>query len=177
MSSKIDTNDHIISFEDVHKWFGNFHVLKGINIKIDKGEVVVVFGPSGSGKSTFIRTINRLEEHQNGKITIDGITKYYLLDTGASDLIINREIERDLLINGSIRQEDYLGKQSYILADNKEVNAQLVRLKNVKIGDYILNNVIAAIIDEGSLLCGTGLLNKFRKYEIINDEGILILYK
>ena len=43
MSSKIDTNDHIISFEDVHKWFGNFHVLKGINIKIDKGEVVVVF--------------------------------------------------------------------------------------------------------------------------------------
>ena len=73
MSSNIDTNDHIISFEDVHKWFGNFHVLKGINIKIDKGEVVVVFGPSGSGKSTFIRTINRLEEHQNGKITIDGI--------------------------------------------------------------------------------------------------------
>ncbi len=73
MSSKINTNDHIISFEDVHKWFGNFHVLKGINIKIDKGEVVVVFGPSGSGKSTFIRTINRLEEHQNGKITIDGI--------------------------------------------------------------------------------------------------------
>ena len=73
MSSKIDTNDHIISFEDVHKWFGNFHVLKGINIKIDKGEGVVVFGPSGSGKSTFIRTINRLEEHQNGKITIDGI--------------------------------------------------------------------------------------------------------
>tara|TARA_B100000029_G_scaffold93724_1_gene83834 strand:- start:31064 stop:31816 length:753 start_codon:yes stop_codon:yes gene_type:complete len=73
MSSKIDKNYHIISFEDVHKWFGNFHVLKGINIKIDKGEVVVVFGPSGSGKSTFIRTINRLEEHQNGKITIDGI--------------------------------------------------------------------------------------------------------
>tara|TARA_B100001123_G_C15302630_1_gene1021582 strand:- start:494 stop:1246 length:753 start_codon:yes stop_codon:yes gene_type:complete len=73
MSSKIDKNYHIISFEDVHKWFGNFHVLKGINITIDKGEVVVVFGPSGSGKSTFIRTINRLEEHQNGKITIDGI--------------------------------------------------------------------------------------------------------
>ena len=58
-----------------------------------------------------------------------------------------------------------------------KVTHQLVRLKNVKIGDYILNNVIAAIIDEGSLLCGTGLLNKFRKYELINDEGILILYK
>jgi len=73
MSSKIDANDPIISFKDVHKWFGSFHVLKGINIEIDKGEVVVVFGPSGSGKSTFIRTINRLEEHQNGEITIDGI--------------------------------------------------------------------------------------------------------
>ena len=73
MSNKIDTNDPIILFEQVHKWFGDFHVLKGIDIEIDKGEVVVVFGPSGSGKSTFIRTINRLEEHQNGKITIDGI--------------------------------------------------------------------------------------------------------
>ena len=73
MSSKIDANDPIISLKDVHKWFGSFHVLKGINIEIDKGEVVVVFGPSGSGKSTFIRTINRLEEHQNGEITIDGI--------------------------------------------------------------------------------------------------------
>ncbi|MFL2640006.1 MAG: amino acid ABC transporter ATP-binding protein [Dehalococcoidia bacterium] len=73
MSNKIDTNDPIILFEQVHKWFGDFHVLKGINIEIGKGEVVVVFGPSGSGKSTFIRTINRLEEHQNGKITIDGI--------------------------------------------------------------------------------------------------------
>jgi general L-amino acid transport system ATP-binding protein len=73
MSIEIDTDHPIILFEDVHKWFGDFHVLKGINIEIDKGEVVVVFGPSGSGKSTFIRTINRLEEHQNGKITIDGI--------------------------------------------------------------------------------------------------------
>ena len=126
---------------------------------------------------SYVPLVDYLGKGYKIKITIDGITKYYLLDTGASDLIINREIERDLLINGSIRQEDYLGKESYILADNKEVNAQLVRLKNVKIGDYILNNVIAAIIDEGSLLCGTGLLNKFRKYELINDEGILILYK
>jgi general L-amino acid transport system ATP-binding protein len=57
----------------VHKWFGNFHVLRGITTTIKRGEVVVVFGPSGSGKSTFIRTINRLEEHQRGDITVDGI--------------------------------------------------------------------------------------------------------
>ena len=65
--------DGMIVFRDVHKWFGDFHVLKGVNINIERGEVVVVFGPSGSGKSTFIRTINRLEEHQRGQIIVDGV--------------------------------------------------------------------------------------------------------
>jgi len=63
----------IIICQDVHKWFDRLHVLKGISISIKAGEVVVVFGPSGSGKSTFIRTINRLEEHQRGTIIVDGI--------------------------------------------------------------------------------------------------------
>ena len=67
-----ETED-IIIFRDVHKWFGNFHVLRGITTTIKRGEVVVIFGPSGSGKSTFIRTINRLEEHQQGDIIVDGI--------------------------------------------------------------------------------------------------------
>lgn len=66
-------NDDIIICEDVHKWFGEFHVLRGINIRIQRGEKVVICGPSGSGKSTFIRTINRLEEHQQGRIIVDGI--------------------------------------------------------------------------------------------------------
>lgn len=65
--------DPIIICRDVHKWFGHFHALRGINMNVDKGEVVVIFGPSGSGKSTFIRTINRLEEHQKGTIIVDGI--------------------------------------------------------------------------------------------------------
>ena len=69
----VDKNNDIIVYRDVHKWFGNFHVLRGITTTIRKGEVVVVFGPSGSGKSTFIRTINRLEEHQRGDIIVDGI--------------------------------------------------------------------------------------------------------
>ena len=63
----------IIICENVHKWFGDFHVLKGVTMRVKRGEVVVVCGPSGSGKSTFIRTINRLEEHQRGNITVDGI--------------------------------------------------------------------------------------------------------
>ena len=63
----------IISVRDVHKWYGNFQALKGINMEVKKREVIVIFGPSGSGKSTFIRTLNRLEEHQHGQIVVDGI--------------------------------------------------------------------------------------------------------
>jgi len=62
----------LIRIENIHKWFGDFHVLQGITEHISKGEVVVVCGPSGSGKSTFIRCINRLEEIQEGKILVEG---------------------------------------------------------------------------------------------------------
>ena len=65
--------DDMIVCRDVHKWFGDFHVLRGITTTIKRGEVVVIFGPSGSGKSTFIRAINRLEEHQRGDIIVDGV--------------------------------------------------------------------------------------------------------
>ncbi len=63
----------IIICRDVKKWFDDFQALKGISMEVDIGEVIVIFGPSGSGKSTFIRTINRLEEHQGGQIIIDNI--------------------------------------------------------------------------------------------------------
>ena len=70
---RLDVGDDIIICRDVEKWFDDFHVLRGVTISIKKGEVVVIAGPSGSGKSTFIRTINRLEEHQKGDIIVDGI--------------------------------------------------------------------------------------------------------
>lgn len=63
----------IIGIEALNKWYGDFHVLKDITMSINKGEVVCVIGPSGSGKSTLIRCVNRLEEHQQGKITVDGV--------------------------------------------------------------------------------------------------------
>ena len=66
--------DDIIICRDVHKWYGEFEALKGVSMTVKRGEVVVIIGPSGSGKSTFIRTINRLEEHQSGEIIVDGIT-------------------------------------------------------------------------------------------------------
>ena len=70
--SLVAENDIIVT-RDVEKWFDDFHVLRGVSLTLKKGEVVVICGPSGSGKSTFIRTINRLEEHQKGDIIVDGI--------------------------------------------------------------------------------------------------------
>ena len=58
-------SEPIIICKDVHKWYGQFHALRGVSMEVNKGEVIVIFGPSGSGKSTFIRTINRLEEHHH----------------------------------------------------------------------------------------------------------------
>ena len=61
-----------ILLEGVHKWYGQFHVLKNVNLRVTNGERIVICGPSGSGKSTLIRCINRLEEHQSGKILVEG---------------------------------------------------------------------------------------------------------
>ena len=74
MQSKLEVSDEtIIEINDMHKWYGEFHVLKNINITVKRGERIVICGPSGSGKSTLIRCINRLEEHQQGQIIVDGI--------------------------------------------------------------------------------------------------------
>ncbi len=72
-ASPADADTPIISIRRMHKWFGDFHVLKDINLSVMPQERIVVCGPSGSGKSTMIRCINRLEEHQRGKIIVDGI--------------------------------------------------------------------------------------------------------
>jgi general L-amino acid transport system ATP-binding protein len=66
-------DDVMIQMVGVHKWYGQFHVLKDIDLTVYKGERIVICGPSGSGKSTLIRCVNRLEEHQKGKIIVDGI--------------------------------------------------------------------------------------------------------
>jgi general L-amino acid transport system ATP-binding protein len=73
-ASPLQVSDQIaIAITGMNKWYGEFHVLKDINLTVNKGERIVICGPSGSGKSTLIRCINRLEEHQKGKIVVDGI--------------------------------------------------------------------------------------------------------
>jgi len=67
------SDELVINISDMNKWYGQFHVLKDINLTVRRGERIVICGPSGSGKSTLIRCINRLEEHQQGSINVDGI--------------------------------------------------------------------------------------------------------
>ena len=105
------TNDPIIICVDVHKWFDDFHVLKGITTSFKKGEKAVICGPSGSGKSTFIRTINRLEEHQRGTIIVDGI-----------------ELTNDLRNINLIRQEVGMVFQQFNLFPH------LSNIKNITLG-------------------------------------------
>ena len=73
VTKRPDLSATAVEMAGVNKWYGDFHVLKDINLKVMRGERIVVCGPSGSGKSTMIRCINRLEEHQKGKIVVDGI--------------------------------------------------------------------------------------------------------
>ena len=101
----------IIVCRDVHKWFGELHVLRGIDMTVKAGEVLVIFGPSGSGKSTFIRIINRLEEHQRGDIIVDGI-----------------ELTNDIRNIAAIRSEIGMVFQSFNLFPH------LTALQNVTLG-------------------------------------------
>ena len=71
--TKSAAGNYAVTMRGVHKWYGKFHVLKNINLNVEVGEKIVICGPSGSGKSTLIRCINRLEEHQQGEIIVEGI--------------------------------------------------------------------------------------------------------
>ena len=73
MTTSTAPDDTIIQIKELNKWYGDFHVLKNINLDVKKKEKIVICGPSGSGKSTLIRCINRLEEHQRGQIIVDGV--------------------------------------------------------------------------------------------------------
>jgi general L-amino acid transport system ATP-binding protein len=71
-TERLPSDGAMIEIIEMHKWFGDFHVLQGINLTVAKQERIVICGPSGSGKSTLIRCVNRLEEHQRGRIIVDG---------------------------------------------------------------------------------------------------------
>ncbi len=131
----------------------------------------------GDDFSSKVFLLDYLNQGYKIKISIAGKVHYYVFDTGASDLIIDRDFERELLLNGILTKESYLNAEDYTLANGQKVKVQLVRLNNVKIGDYIVNNVIVGISDGNILLCGKGFLDKFRKWEFDTDSKILTLFK
>ncbi|HWQ83496.1 MAG TPA: amino acid ABC transporter ATP-binding protein [Anaerolineales bacterium] len=134
MSDQPQPADPIIVCRDVHKWYGQFHALRGITMDVGRGEVVVVFGPSGSGKSTFIRCLNRLEEHQDGQIFVDG-----------TELTSNlRNIERVRMETGMVFQQFNLFPHMTVI-DNITLAPVQVRKwskeKAVEIGKQLLERV------------------------------------
>ncbi len=86
-----ENHENIIVIENLNKWYGNFHVLKDVNLNVKKGERIVICGPSGSGKSTMIRCINRLEDFQRGSLVVNGVE---MIDDVKNIESIRREVGR-----------------------------------------------------------------------------------
>ena len=131
----------------------------------------------GDKYRSFIPLVDYLGQGYKIKISISGVSKYYLFDTGASDLIIDRDTERELLLNGVLKRGNYLGKTQYTTANNQIMEAQMVKVNNITIGDYTIGNVVISVVDEVSLLCGKSFLDKFYKWEIDKQNKVLVLYK
>lgn len=130
----------------------------------------------GSPKTSTIELKN-ISGSYKIKLSIEGETRYFLFDTGASDLIIDDKIENELIESGIIKPSSYIGEIKYEMANNETTTAKLVRLDNIKIGDYTINNVVVGIIKNGSLLCGTGLLDKFQKWDFDSKNATLTIYR
>jgi len=128
----------IIQLAGVNKWFGKFHVLKDVDLEIARGERIVVCGPSGSGKSTLIRCINRLEEHQEGRIVVDGIE---LTEELRATERIRSEVgmvfqQFNLFPHLTVLENVALGPQYVLSEPRKQAEARAQQqLERVRIGD------------------------------------------
>jgi general L-amino acid transport system ATP-binding protein len=133
----------VIVAENVQKWFGKFHVLQGVSLTVNVGEVVVIMGPSGSGKSTFIRTFNALEEYQQGRIVIDGI-----------------ELSHDLKNIDAVRREVGMVFQQFNLFPHLTV------LQNITLAPRWVRKRTRAEAQDGALqlLERVGILEQANKY-------------
>ena len=111
------------------------------------------------------------------KLTINGIVRYFVYDTGASELVINSELEKELLKTGKISMSDYVDSKQFETADGSLIEAKGVRLNNIVMGGFRVNNVVAYITKEGGMLCGMGLMNKFRTWELDKKNKMVTIYK
>jgi general L-amino acid transport system ATP-binding protein len=142
-AENVNGNQPIIICQDVNKWFGNFQALKDVSLQVQPQEVVVIIGPSGSGKSTFIRCINRLEEHQEGTIIVDGI-----------------ELSHDVRNIAAIRSEIGMVFQQFNLFPHLTV------LQNITLAPRYVRRQPRRVIEETALqlLERVGIPEQARKY-------------
>lgn len=111
------------------------------------------------------------------KLTIGSTTRYYLLDTGASDLIISNDVAEQLRKDGMLTNSDYIGTERYELADGSIVTADVVRLHSVMIDAYTVHDVQASILPEGGMLCGLSFLDEFSDWSILRKDNVLRLHR
>ena len=109
----------IIQMQGVNKWYGQFHVLKDINLNVKQGERIVLCGPSGSGKSTTIRCLNRLEEHQQGRIVVDGVELTNDLKQIEAILALYRQELRETAANDNRKFGRSRGAEEYLQQSGK----------------------------------------------------------
>jgi polar amino acid transport system ATP-binding protein len=126
-------NEAIIQIENVHKYFGRIHALRGVSLAVRKGEVIVILGPSGSGKSTLLRCINHLEIYDSGKIVVDGI----LLKSAQNINAVRREV-------GMVFQSFNLFPHLTVL-DNLMLAQQVVRKRNHAQSEEIASNLLKKV--------------------------------
>jgi clan AA aspartic protease (TIGR02281 family) len=135
---------------------------------------MVVEGPVEMGEVALVDMLGRGYRLQ---LMVNGLERSFLFDTGASDLLINAELAAELRDNGSLRNEHRLGSTSYELADGSRVKAEKVRIDTIIIGEYQVRNVVAGVVEGGSLLCGRSLLDRFSKWEIDGKRKVLVLHR
>jgi len=109
------------------------------------------------------------------KLEIGGISRYFLLDTGASDLLVDADLEREWLLDGFIGRSNYVGTEIYELADGSQVEADMIRVPSIKIGGCTVYDAVVAVLPEGGMLLGTGFLEIFSNYSINSDDSTLVL--
>jgi clan AA aspartic protease (TIGR02281 family) len=151
-------------------------LILAINQNDDKGKIENI-DVIGKFKESRVPLIVGLDNTYKLKLSIGNKSMYFIFDTGASDMIIDHNLERELLLQGILERKNYRNKKSYTLANGEKVEAQQVIIDSIQIGDYIVNNVKVGIIDDGAFLCGKSLLDKFGKWELDTRNNQLILFK
>jgi clan AA aspartic protease (TIGR02281 family) len=111
------------------------------------------------------------------KLNIAGLERYFIFDTGASMMVIDQKLADELQKRKALKEEDILINSKFQLANGTIITSKIMELNNVRVGDYTLNNLEVAVIENGTLLFGSNALNNFSKWEINKDKKTLTLYK